>query len=904
MIGETVSHYKILGKVGSGGMGVVYEAEDTRLGRHVALKFLPEEMVHDASALERFYREARAASALNHPNICIIHDVDQFEGRHFIAMELLEGMTLDRRIQGAGQPLPLDHILDFSAQIADAVDAAHHKGIIHRDLKPSNIFVTTRGQAKILDFGLAKVSGKQMAAEMATEGPAAAHLTSPGTAVGTVSYMSPEQARGEELDPRSDLFSLGAVLYEMATAQTPFKGNTSAVIFDAILNKAPTAPVRLNPELPAELERILNKSLEKDRDLRYQSAAELRGDLKRLRRDTDSGRSAAVSVAVPVASGVAPAQPSGVTTSISSSASTVIAAEAKRHKFGLGVAALIGLIILGAAGFGVYSLLRGGKEPPFRNMKVTRLTDNGKVIMAAISPDGKYVAYVQQNGEDNSVWIKHIESGSNVQIVPPEKSGFRGISFSPDGNRVYYARYARERAGIGYIYSVPVLGGLSTRLTEDCDSGISFSPDGKRFTFRRDNPGMNVQWIVVADADGSHERKLAELRPNGRVVGTPQWSPDGASIAFNLYEDTVESLNALVLLDADSGKQNVLTRRDGNWGALAWSSDGKGLFSTFSDKSTDFQTQIAYIDIASGNATRITNDLNNYRFGSLSAMTSGKGVLPVQSATSLGLWISPWGPDLKFELVPDLKDVRVFAWARDNTLILRRHNKLAKFAEGTSSVFFAPDSFFSQFTVCGSKYAVVTMQKGHNSPNLYRIDMNGQEVLRLTSDKFDGNPHCSPDGNIVYFIAPIEGRVGIYRMSIEGGKPTYVAPSGYYDISPDGAHLLVRHSQGLTLADYKEVVRMYPANGGEGQTLWEVKEYPLPEFIFTPDGKSILIRHASGGADNVWIRQLDSGTERQLSHFESDRLFGAAFSPDGKKLAVLRGTESTDAVLISDGPPR
>ncbi|HEY6252415.1 MAG TPA: protein kinase, partial [Candidatus Angelobacter sp.] len=609
MIGQTVSHYKILGKLGSGGMGVVYEAEDLKLGRHVALKFLPTELENDPQALDRLQREARAASALNHANICTIYEINQHEGRHFIAMELLEGKSLDQKI--GAQPLPLSQLLELGIQVADALDTAHAKRILHRDLKPANIFITDRGQAKILDFGLAKVAADRRVAqpvEVTAVTLDSEHLTSPGSTVGTVAYMSPEQALGEELDQRSDLFSLGCVLYQMATGTMPFKGATTAAVFDSILHKAPVPPLRLNSDLPLELEHIIFKVLEKDRDLRYQAAAELRADLKRLKRDTDS------SGAVKTQQLITSATPTG-SVPVLSSRGVLIAEGAKRHKLGFGVVLLVVIAVLAAASYGVFALLHRPRPIPFQTLSMTKLTDSGKAFVAAISPDGKYVVHLVSDAGQNSLWIRHIPTNSVTQIVPPSETVMGGLTFAPDGNHIYFIRFEKEHPGIGMLYQIPVLGGPPRLILSDVDSRISFSPDGHRFVFCRASFQDKTSTVLTADADGSHEQKVAEDKFPENFAHNPSWSPDGKMIAIMEYfgRQTGE-LGQFVTLDVNTGQKKQVSTysRAGQVLGSAWLPDGSGFLVSTLGPNTDWITQIGFISYPAGEFRRVTNDLNRY----------------------------------------------------------------------------------------------------------------------------------------------------------------------------------------------------------------------------------------------------------------------------------------------------
>src|SRR6185437_6587145 len=502
-VGAVVSHYRISGKLGQGGMGVVYAAEDTRLGREVALKFVPENQ-RDEQARERLQREARAASALNHPNICTIYDAGEHEGEYFIAMELLQGETLQQRLWRGS--LPLDMALEIGIQLSDALQAAHSKGILHRDIKPSNIFLSEHGQAKLMDFGLARSLRAAVASKASdlTASLGDPHLTSPGTALGTVAYMSPEQARGEELDARSDLFSLGAVLYETITGQGPFPGNSTALIFDAILNREPAPVSRLNPKFPQELERILSKLLEKDRELRYQSAAELRSDLKRLKRDSESGKTAVVSP-VSVKGGL--------------------------HHMGWWAAGILFMVPV-IAGLVIYKSSKPTAPASSQWQQLTFFADSA--VYPALSPDGRMLAFIR--GDDpflstGDIYVKLLPDGEPVQLTHDGRMKL-SPAFSPDGSRIAYGTVDPWDTWV-----VPVLGGEPHLMLPNASS-LTWIEKGNRLLFSEIKEGLHMA-VVTSDQARGHSRDVyippgdrsmahhAYLSPDGRWVLVVEMGRDG-----------------------------------------------------------------------------------------------------------------------------------------------------------------------------------------------------------------------------------------------------------------------------------------------------------------------------------------------------------------------------------------
>jgi eukaryotic-like serine/threonine-protein kinase len=932
LTGASVGPYRILEKLGEGGMGVVYRAADTRLGRAVALKLLPDHFAGDEARVRRFRQEAHAVLRLNHPNIVTVYDIEQTGTASVIASEYIEGETLRARLVSG--PLAPAEALDVAAQIAAALAAAHAGGVVHRDIKPENVMLRPDGFVKVLDFGLAKLS--EEASANSTQVPTLAMFrTDPGVVMGTVSYMSPEQARGREVDARTDIWSLGVVLYETLTGRAPFRGESTADVMAAVIDKEPAPLSRYLPEAPDALAWVVTKALVKDREGRYQTAKELLNDLKRLKQQIEFEAAASRSAGALTTEGPPPAHASdaspdtpatdaaaaqpqtGQPAARQTSSAEVILGELKRHKRGALVAAALVAAALAAGGFGLYKLMRGGTAPhaPFQKFSVKQLGDTGQAVDAALSPDGEFVAYVKDEAGRQSLWLRETSAASSVQIVPAaEGQRLRAPLFSRDGAFVYYLK-APARGHLATLYRIPKLGGGETKLVEglslqDTRNNFALSPDGRQLAFIRLDEKVNRS-LVVADIGGG-ERVLYR-RDLPEFISGAAWSPDGKTIAC--VQGTFVGAKVFMAVNVADGSAKQLTEQ--KWksiGGFAWAADSGALVVSAAQRGEVFQ--LWRLPFHEGEPQRITNDVSAYMSVSLSADSSV--LATVQTNVVQNIWTAPAGPGGVTAAAAPLTQLtfgagrfdgqRGLAWTPDGRLVYH------SLAGGGDDIWVtnADGSGQRQLTQGGGanifpgaspdgRYVLYSATELGENPGLWRINSDGSNAKLLLRD--GALFSVSPDSRWVLCFKS-GPTVEVWRVPLEGGEPERVPmPEGGQPtapfISPDGR--LVAYNYRTSEPGAQWHIAVFPFEGGDAPLkVFEVAGGPVRQLRWTPDGRAVCHIDTRQNVSNIVCLPLDGRPPFPVTDFKADFLDAFDFSPDGRRLALARISRSSGVVLISD----
>ncbi len=890
MIGSEIGHYKVVRLLGKGGMGEVYLADDTKLQRQVALKILDPQVAADPDRRERFVREARAAAALNHPNIVTIHSVEEADGRVFLTLEYVEGGTLADIIQPGG--LPIDRLLSIGISLADAVGAAHQRGITHRDLKPANVMVANDGRVKVLDFGLAKLrEDMQLAEALPTQ-----TLTGEGRIMGTIAYMSPEQAEARAVDQRSDVFSLGVILYEMAIGDRPFKGDSQLSVLSSILRDMPPLVTDVKQGLPRDLGRIIRRCLAKDPEDRYSTARDLRNDLRGLREDLSSGDHTAV--ATPAAR------------SRTSSRAALVGAAVIL----IAGAAFAGWRLWSAGGAAESSAADAAR--PFASVGLTRLTTTGTAGLAALSGDGRYVAHVMTTERGQGLWLRQVATSSNVEIVPPAEGRFAGVAFSPDSNYVLYVVY-KQGTSYASLFQVPVLGGGTRELLYDIDSAPTFSPDGARFAFVRGIPSEGAA-IMIAAADGSGVRELARrTAPNAYQLGlqTVAWSPDGTQLAA-AGVDRAALTGRIVLIDAASGTEQPLG--ESVWRvvrSLAWLPDGSGLIVNAQEAGGETTiAQLWQVSYPGGAVRPMTTDLSGY--SGLSLSSDGRTLVTVRGEQRSSIWLSGDGSPDAFRAIATSAgaDDGVFgiAWAPDGRLLYTstasgNSDIWIMNADGTGRVQLTTDRGDDRVPSAtpDGRYVVFVSNRG-GARGIWRMTIGGSEQTRLGTDVLNVSPwtpFVSADGRwITYTNAqltslkiPIEGGTPLSVFDVPAGQALPQLPREFHDpaLSPDG-RLIMAHYRNE--AAQGERLLIVPANDPGRPTLFP------DTFVsaqWARDGRSVVYIDNRRQMGNLWRQPIAGGPPVQVTRFDGQQvIYRFAYASDGR-LALSRGSTISDVVLMT-----
>ena len=930
-LGTKLGRYEIRSKIGEGGMGEVYLAQDTKLDRIVAVKVLPAELANDQSRMRRFAQEARTASSLSHPNVAHIYEIEEIDGLHFIAMEYIDGETLRERIS---RPIDLLETLEISIQIAAALVAAHSAGITHRDIKPDNVMLRHDGYVKVLDFGLAKLNEPTSAAD--PEALTRAKIkTDPGTVMGTVGYMSPEQARGQTVDSRTDIWSLGVVIFQMLTSHLPFEGSSNNDVIASILGKEPPPLARYARDVPEALEWIVTKALTKDREERYQTAKEMSVDLRRVKQRLDAQaeiqRSSApesphvTSSKATMIAGRGSSQPAATQTGAVSTAPAVSSAEyivqgIKRHR--LAIAALLVVVCGALVGVGVliYKYASANRLPSSpAALKFVRLTSGGRVGneeiqgSVSISPDGKFVVFLTVDDQGRATWyLRQVSTNSSVKIFGPVESTYgSGTTFSPNGEFVYLVNADRTTPD-GALFRVSVIGGAVQKILEGIWSSITFSPDGKQIAYVRLFPSTGESWLVISNADGSGtpqtiaKRKLPEyLSKDG-----PSWSPDGQRIALGA-NSVPEVANATVVeVPIKGGPERAITKQQ--WAEIRrvlWMSDGKGLVITADPSALSFGTQVWQLLYPGGEVRRITNDLNGYGSVSLGLTADGQTIATVQEDFTRNIWLVTPGQDSARQIsngknegvlsLDETADGRIVYI--DNagngyeiwSMKLDGSDKRQLTSDGAVKIWatVTPDSRYILFN-----------SNRTGGFNIWRMDMDGNGQKQLTNNEtFAIFAIGSNDGKSVVYQSLRGSRWALLKMSIDGGDASEVTDRQCVSpaISPDGKSIACYSPDDK--ASLKWQIAIVPFAGGPATKLIDlpttVSIDPGPRW--TPDGRSIVYIDNSG-ASNLYSQPIDGAAAKPLTKYKSDYINSCNWTRDGKHLIIGRGPTVDDVVLIKD----